>query len=63
MLKQRTIKSLVKTVGIGLHSGRKVTLTLRPAPADTGIVFTRVDLPEAVEIHAAASAIGDTRLA
>lgn len=63
MLKQRTIKSLVKTVGIGLHSGRKVTLTLRPAPANAGIVFTRVDLPEAVEIPAAASAIGDTRLA
>lgn len=63
MLKQRTIKSLVKTVGIGLHSGRKVTLTLRPAPADAGIVFTRVDLPEPVEIPAAASAIGDTRLA
>ncbi|MGO4153708.1 UDP-3-O-acyl-N-acetylglucosamine deacetylase [Cupriavidus sp. YAF13] len=63
MLKQRTIKSLVKTVGIGLHSGRKVTLTLRPAPVDTGIVFTRVDLPETVEIVASASAIGDTRLA
>ncbi|WER45551.1 UDP-3-O-acyl-N-acetylglucosamine deacetylase [Cupriavidus sp. WKF15] len=63
MLKQRTIKSLVKTVGIGLHSGRKVTLTLRPAPAGTGIVFTRVDLPEAVEIPAAAGSIGDTRLA
>lgn len=63
MLKQRTIKSLVKTVGIGLHSGRKVTLTLRPAPADAGIVFTRVDLPEPVEIPAAAGSIGDTRLA
>lgn len=63
MLKQRTIKSLVKTVGIGLHSGRKVTLTLRPAPAGTGIVFTRVDLDPAVEIPATASAIGDTRLA
>ncbi|WP_456282229.1 UDP-3-O-acyl-N-acetylglucosamine deacetylase [Cupriavidus sp. JZ107] len=63
MLKQRTIKSLVKTVGIGLHSGRKVTLTLRPAPTDTGIVFTRVDLPEPVEIPVKASAIGDTRLA
>ena len=63
MLKQRTIKSLVKTVGIGLHSGRKVTLTLRPAPVDAGIVFTRVDLPEPVEIPVAASAIGDTRLA
>lgn len=63
MLKQRTIKSLVKTVGIGLHSGRKVTLTLRPAPTDTGIVFTRVDLREPVEIPVKASAIGDTRLA
>ena len=63
MLKQRTIKSLVKTVGIGLHSGRKVTLSLRPAPADAGIVFTRIDLPEPVEIPVAASAIGDTRLA
>ncbi|AOY92675.1 UDP-3-O-[3-hydroxymyristoyl] N-acetylglucosamine deacetylase [Cupriavidus sp. USMAA2-4] len=63
MLKQRTIKSLVKTVGIGLHSGRKVTLTLRPAAADVGIVFTRVDLPEPVEIPASAMAIGDTRLA
>lgn len=63
MLKQRTIKSIVKTVGIGLHSGRKVTLSLRPAPADAGIVFTRVDLPEPVEIPVAASAIGDTRLA
>jgi len=63
MLKQRTIKSVVKTVGIGLHSGRKVTLSLRPASADTGIVFTRVDLPEAVEIPVAAGAIGDTRLA
>ncbi|QET03586.1 MULTISPECIES: UDP-3-O-acyl-N-acetylglucosamine deacetylase [Cupriavidus] len=63
MLKQRTIKSLVKTVGIGLHSGRKVTLSLRPAPVDAGIVFTRVDLPEPVEIPVAASAIGDTRLA
>ena len=63
MLKQRTIKSVVKTVGIGLHSGRKVTLSLRPAPADAGIVFTRVDLPEPVEIPVAASAIGDTRLA
>lgn len=63
MLKQRTIKSRVKTVGIGLHSGRKVTLTLRPAPANAGIVFTRVDLTPPVEIPAAASAIGDTRLA
>ena len=63
MLKQRTIKSLVKTVGIGLHSGRKVTLTLRPAAAGTGIVSTRVALGPAVESPATASAIGDTRLA
>jgi UDP-3-O-[3-hydroxymyristoyl] N-acetylglucosamine deacetylase len=63
MLKQRTIKSIVKTVGIGLHSGRKVDLTLRPAAPDTGIVFSRVDLPTPVDIPASAMAIGDTRLA
>ncbi len=63
MLKQRTIKTVVKTVGIGLHSGRKVDLTLRPAPAGTGIVFSRVDLPTPVDIPASAMAIGDTRLA
>lgn len=63
MLKQRTIKSIVKTVGIGIHSGRKVELTLRPAGPDTGIVFTRVDLPQPVEIPARADRIGDTRLA
>lgn len=63
MLKQRTIKSIAKTVGIGLHSGRKVQLTLRPAAPDTGIVFCRTDLPEPVEIPATASAVGDTRLA
>jgi UDP-3-O-[3-hydroxymyristoyl] N-acetylglucosamine deacetylase len=63
MLKQRTIKSIVKTVGIGVHSGRKVQLTLRPAGPDTGIVFTRVDLPTPVEIPANTMSIGDTRLA
>jgi len=63
MLKQRTIKTIVKTVGIGLHSGRKVDLTLRPAPANTGIVFARIDLPAPVDIPASALAIGDTRLA
>ena len=63
MLKQRTIKTIVKTVGIGLHSGRKVDLTLRPAPANTGIVFARIDLPVAVDIPVSAMAIGDTRLA
>src|SRR6202046_266355 len=63
MLKQRTIKAVVKTVGIGLHSGRKVELTLRPAPANTGIVFARIDLPVPVDIPVSALAIGDTRLA
>ncbi|MFM0595598.1 MULTISPECIES: UDP-3-O-acyl-N-acetylglucosamine deacetylase [Paraburkholderia] len=63
MLKQRTIKQIVKTVGIGVHSGRKVELTLRPAAADTGIVFSRVDLPTPVDIPASALSIGDTRLA
>src|SRR3984957_18979707 len=63
MLKQRTIKTIVKTVGIGLHSGRKVELTLRPAAPNTGIVFSRVDLPTPVDIPASAMAIGDTRLA
>lgn len=63
MLKQRTIKTIVKTVGIGLHSGRKVNLTLRPAPANTGIVFARIDLAVPVDIPVSAMAIGDTRLA
>ncbi|VVE02566.1 UDP-3-O-(3-hydroxymyristoyl) glucosamine N-acyltransferase [Pandoraea aquatica] len=63
MLKQRTLKSIAKTVGIGLHSGRKVELSLRPAPPDTGIVFCRTDLNPPVEIPASAMAIGDTRLA
>ncbi|KAG0187570.1 hypothetical protein DFQ28_006109 [Apophysomyces sp. BC1034] len=63
MLKQRTIKSIVKTIGIGLHSGRKVELTLRPAAPDTGIVFCRTDLAPPVDIPASAMSIGDTRLA
>lgn len=63
MLKQRTIKQLVKTVGVGLHSGTKVELTLRPAAADTGIVFRRVDLTPAVDLPASAVMVGDTRMA
>ncbi|MGB7479961.1 MAG: UDP-3-O-acyl-N-acetylglucosamine deacetylase [Burkholderiaceae bacterium] len=63
MLKQRTIKQLVKTVGVGLHSGTKVELTLRPAAIDTGIVFRRVDLDPAVDLPANALAVGDTRMA
>jgi UDP-3-O-[3-hydroxymyristoyl] N-acetylglucosamine deacetylase len=63
VLKQRTLKSLTRAVGVGLHSGQRVELTLRPAQPDTGIVFRRVDLPEAVDIVATATAVSDTRLA
>ena len=63
MLKQRTIKELVRTTGVGLHSGRKVELTLRPAAVDTGIVFRRVDLDPIVEFPSSAEVVGDTRMA
>ncbi len=63
MLKQKTIKQEVKTVGVGVHSGTKVTLTLKPAPIDTGIVFTRVDLEPPVVFPATALNIGDTKMA
>ena len=63
MLAQRTLKSLTKAVGVGLHSGQRVELTLRPAAPDTGIVFRRVDLPHPVEIVISALAVTDTRLA
>jgi len=63
MLKQRTIKQVVKSTGVGLHSGTKVELTLRPAPADTGIVFRRVDLDPVVDLPAQATEVGDTRMA
>jgi UDP-3-O-[3-hydroxymyristoyl] N-acetylglucosamine deacetylase len=63
MLAQRTIKTLTQAVGVGLHSGQRVELTLRPAPVDTGIVFRRVDLAEPVDIHINALSVTDTRLA
>ena len=63
MLKQRTLKSLTRAVGVGLHSGQRVELTLRPAQPDTGIVFRRVDLPEPVDIPVSATAVSDTRMA
>jgi UDP-3-O-[3-hydroxymyristoyl] N-acetylglucosamine deacetylase len=63
VLKQRTIQSLTKAVGVGLHSGQRVELTLRPAPPETGIVFRRVDLPVPVDIPITATAVTDTRLA
>ena len=62
MLRQRTLKSLVSASGVGLHTGQKVRLTLRPAPPDTGIVFRRVDLASPVSIPARAELIGETRL-
>jgi UDP-3-O-[3-hydroxymyristoyl] N-acetylglucosamine deacetylase len=62
MLKQRTLKSLVTTIGVGIHTGTKVELTLRPAAVDTGIVFRRVDLAQPVDIRAHALNVGDTRL-
>ena len=63
MLQQRTIKTLTRAVGVGLHSGQRVELTLRPAQPDTGIVFRRVDLPEPVDIPIRAEAVVDTRMA
>jgi UDP-3-O-[3-hydroxymyristoyl] N-acetylglucosamine deacetylase len=63
MLQQRTLKSLTRAVGVGLHSGQRVEITLRPAQVDTGIVFRRVDLPQPVDIPVSAMAVSDTRLA
>ena len=63
MVVQRTIKSLTRAVGVGVHSGHRVELTLRPAPADTGIVFRRTDLPVPVDIPVNAYAVSDTRMA
>ena len=63
MIRQRTIKKAFETVGIGLHSGRKVKLALRPAPVDTGIVFRRIDLNPPVAIKAEPERVNDTRMA
>jgi len=63
MLAQRTLKSMTRAVGVGVHGGQKVELTLRPAPVDSGIVFRRVDLPRAAVIRAAALNVCDTRMA
>ncbi|HKY02606.1 MAG TPA: UDP-3-O-acyl-N-acetylglucosamine deacetylase [Burkholderiales bacterium] len=62
MLKQRTIKAAIKATGVGLHSGKKVTMTLRPAAPDTGVVYRRVDLAQPIDIRADAMAVTDTRL-
>ena len=63
MLQQRTIQTLTRAVGVGLHSGQRVELTLRPAQPDSGIVFRRVDLSQPVDIPVNALAVTDTRLA
>lgn len=62
MVRQRTLKKIIRTNGIGLHTGEKISLTLRPAEPDTGIVFRRIDLTLPVKIKAHADNVGDTRL-
>jgi UDP-3-O-[3-hydroxymyristoyl] N-acetylglucosamine deacetylase len=62
MIRQRTLKNVIRATGIGLHTGEKVYLTLRPAAVDTGIVFRRVDLDPPIEIPARAENVGDTTL-
>ncbi len=62
MVKQRTLKNIIRATGVGLHTGEKVYLTLRPAAVDTGIVFRRIDLAEPVEIRACPENVSDTRL-
>ncbi|ALG66478.1 UDP-3-O-acyl-N-acetylglucosamine deacetylase [Beggiatoa leptomitoformis] len=62
MIKQRTLKNVIRATGVGLHTGEKVFLTLRPAAPDTGIVFRRVDVSPPVDIAAHAENVGDTRL-
>ena len=63
MLKQRTLQTITRAVGVGLHSGQRVELTLRPAPPDTGVVFRRIDLAQPVDIPVSATAVTDTRMA
>ena len=62
MIQQRTLKTMIRATGVGLHTGTKVFMTLRPAAPNTGIVFRRVDLVPPVEIRGDAYAVGDTRL-
>ena len=62
MIRQRTLKNVIRATGVGLHTGEKVYLTVRPAPANAGIVFRRVDLDPVVEIPAGADKVGETTL-
>lgn len=63
IVRQRTLKSLTRAIGVGVHGGQRVELTLRPAPPDTGVVFRRVDLPQPVDIPVNPRAVCDTRMA
>ncbi len=62
MIRQRTLKNVIRATGVGLHTGKKVFLTLRPAAANTGIIFRRVDVAPTVEIQASPDNVGDTKL-
>ena len=62
MIKQRTLKNMIRATGVGLHTGEKIYLTLRPALAETGIIFRRVDLSPVPEIKACPENVGDTEL-
>lgn len=62
MIRQRTLKNTIRAIGIGLHSGEKIYLTLRPAAVDSGIIFRRMDLDPVVEIRALASNVGETTM-
>ena len=62
MIRQRTLKNVIRATGVGLHTGDKVFLTLRPAAPDTGIIFRRVDLDEPMDIPAIEENVGDTQL-
>ena len=62
MLKQRTLKNSIRATGVGLHTGKKVLMVLRPAPVNSGITFRRTDLDEPVDIPARAENVGETTL-
>jgi UDP-3-O-[3-hydroxymyristoyl] N-acetylglucosamine deacetylase len=63
MLRQRTVKNTIRASGVGLHSGEKIFLTLKPAPVDSGIVFVRTDVEPPVELPANALLVRDTAMA
>ena len=62
MIQQRTLKNVIRATGVGLHTGQKIYLTLRPAPVDTGVIFRRIDLDPPLEIKASPENVGDTSL-